>query len=154
MKILQVDIVGTEKGVCASMGAPRSLKGGEEQTREKGHRRRRAVCQWGMQGEGPHENGVACECPSRANSVKVQLCELQKLQLDQTRTGCNWTGLELVATGPAVPVLQLLEVVWFQFIRIQCVGEPPQDQLGPVSTGLWSLLTPPQCTANHDRRPP
>ncbi len=28
MKILQVDTVGTEKGACASMGAPRLLKGG------------------------------------------------------------------------------------------------------------------------------
>ena len=66
MKILQVDTVGTEKGACASMGAPRLLKGGEERTGEKGCGRQRAAFQWG---EGPHENGVACECPSRANGA-------------------------------------------------------------------------------------
>src|SRR6266702_4700558 len=69
MKILQVDTVGTEKGVCASMGAPRSPKGGEERTREKGRGRRRATRQRGTRGEGPRENGVACECPSRANGA-------------------------------------------------------------------------------------
>src|SRR6266571_3382805 len=69
MKILQVDTVGTERGACAAMGAPRSPKGGEERTGEKGRRRRRAACQRGTWGEGPRENGVACECPSHANGA-------------------------------------------------------------------------------------
>ncbi len=52
MKILQVNTVGTERGACASMGALRSPKGGEERTREKGHGRRRAVRQWGTHANG------------------------------------------------------------------------------------------------------
>src|SRR6266704_3485978 len=77
MKILQVDIVGTEKGVCASMGAPRSPKGGEERTGEKGRGRRRAARQRGTRGEGrgrgggPRANDGKCENPFRENGAVV-----------------------------------------------------------------------------------
>src|SRR6266571_5052444 len=93
---------------------------------------------------------------SSLNTFQCQWYVVFESPVARTAKNCNWTGPEPVATGPAVAVLQLLEVVRFRFIRIRCVGEPPQDWLGPVSTGLWSLLTPPppQCTANHDRRPP
>src|SRR6266702_1655945 len=70
MKLLQVDTVGTEKRAGASMGAPRSPKGGEERTGEKGRGRRRAARQRGTPWEGPREKGVACECPSRANGAE------------------------------------------------------------------------------------
>ncbi len=67
MKNLQVDTVGTEKGTCASMGAPRSPKGGEEQSGEKGCGRRRAARQWGTHangGRGRAKTGLHANAPS------------------------------------------------------------------------------------------